>query len=234
MSRGSAATTVVMPAPSAVLRSLLSSSGAEIAVAGWQTSKRAVLGFGVAVVFGVALGTLISTNRVARALLIPYVESLRPLPSTALIPVAILLLGIGEGMKLTVVIIGSVWPIVVGSMESIAAIEGSRVDTMRALRLSWMRAVAFVILPAALPGILGAVRVALAIALILALTVEMVAGSGGLGFYIISMERAFRLPEMYAAIVAAGAIGAVLSAALRMVSIRLLRWHGGSHRLSES
>ena len=84
-----------------------------------------------------------------------------------------------------------------------------------------------VIIPASMPGIITGMRISLAISLILAVTVEMIAGNDGLGFYILDMERSFKFPEMYAGIVFIGILGYSLNNLFLKLTSGIMKWHKG-------
>lgn len=188
------------------------------------TALRMFYGWVLASLAGVIIGAAIARSGPARAYLEPLLEFLRPLPASAIIPPAILFLGLTSKMAVTVIAFGALWPVLLGAYHGFRSVEPQLAEMAAAMR---MRAVAFlwkVALPSALPDIFAGVRVSLAIALILAVVTEMQAAQTGLGFNILMAQRSFRSPELYAGIIVLGLLGLCCNQALVMTERRLLRW----------
>ena len=188
------------------------------------TCLRMLYGWGLASILGIALGAVLARSGAARAYIQPTLEFLRPLPAAAIIPVAVLLLGLTPQMAVSVIAFGALWPVLLGSYYGFSNVE-PRIAEVAALQelgsTDYLRKIA---LPSALPEIFAGLRVNLAIALILAVVVEIQAGLSGLGFNIMVAQRLFRTPELYAGIAVLGGIGAIASQALALTERRLLRW----------
>ena len=188
------------------------------------TVERMVLGWLIASAVGVALGAAIGTSPRLKAYLQPLLEFLRPLPASALIPVAIAVLGLSDGMVLAVVAFGSLWPVLLATIHGFASVEPRLYEVARALQLSRLATIGRIALPSAGPDILAGMRLGLTVALILAVVCEMLAGREGLGHWILLSARAFRAPDLYAGVILLGALGDVSSAALAVVERRILSW----------
>lgn len=179
----------------------------------------AVLGIG----FGVALGYFPSLQRLFGTV----IEFLRPMPSVAIIPVAILLLGIGDAMIVAVTVYASVWPILINTIDGVRNIESTLVATGRTFGLGLRATLWRIVLPAASPYVVTGLRIALSIALILVTTAEMVAGSRGLGFFILDEERSMNSRNMYAGIILVAAFGYALNRIFLLLEARLMKWRRG-------
>lgn len=217
---------IFFPPPSAVfitLSELFRSS--DFWMATGATVVGMIVGFGGAVLIAVPVGAAMGHWSKARLLFEPIVDSLRPMPSAAVIPVAILVFGLGLQMKMAVIIFGSVWPIIINTMDGIRGVDPLLVDTGRLLQLRRLDVLRRIILPAALPGVFTGLRISLGIALILTVTTEMIAGTSGLGYFILDAQRSFAFREMFAAIVALGLIGYGLTQAFAWIERRVLFWH---------
>jgi sulfonate transport system permease protein len=143
-------------------------------------------GWVVASVIGVALGALIGTSKAAREYIAPTLEFLRPLPASAVIPVAIAIFGLTPQMALGVIAFGviafgSIWPALLAAIHGFAAIEPRLLEVERALGLSRWQGIVKISLPSATPDILAGLRLGLTVSLILAVVCEMIAGLDGLG-----------------------------------------------------
>lgn len=189
-----------------------------------NTALRMFYGWVLASLAGIVLGGAIARSGPIRAYLEPLLEFLRPLPASAIIPPAILFLGLTSKMAVTVIAFGALWPVLLGAYHGFRSVEPQLAEMAAAIR---MKSVAFlwkIALPSALPDIFAGVRVSLAIALILAVVTEMQAAQTGLGFNILMAQRSFRSPELYAGIIVLGILGFFTNQALVMAERHLLRW----------
>jgi sulfonate transport system permease protein len=188
------------------------------------TVQRMIFGWLLASLLGVALGTMIGVSPWARKVFGPTLEFLRPLPSSAIIPLAIALFGLSESMVLGVIGFGALWPMLLSTVHGFAAVEPRLYEVSRALRMS-RRAVIFKIaLPSSMPDILAGMRLGLTISLILAVVGEMLTGRDGLGNWILLAARSFRAPDLYAGVILLGLLGYVSAQLLALAESRLLRW----------
>jgi ABC-type nitrate/sulfonate/bicarbonate transport system permease component len=194
------------------------------------TVFRCFLGYFLAILVAVPLGIMMGRSKFLYRVFEPLVEMLRPLPSAAIIPVAILFLGIHTKMKLAVIMFGSLWPILINTIHGVRGIDPILIDTGRTFNLDQKKLLTKIIIPGASPNIVTGMRISLAIALILAVTVEMVAGSDGLGFCIIDWERSFRFKEMYAGIFALGILGYLINYLFLRIDNKFMRWYKGFTR----
>lgn len=188
------------------------------------TMKRLVIGYGIACAVAVPVGLAMGSFRIVYRLLEPITEFLRPIPSSAYIPVAMFFLGIDDGMKIFVIALASVFPILVATYGSVQDIDPVLIDTARTFHVSRATTVRKVVLPAAMPAVLTGMRVSLGISLIVAVVAEMISGSSGIGYFILDAQRQFRPPEMFAGIVILGIVGFGLNVLFLWVEHRILRW----------
>lgn len=212
-------------APSATLDALASelSSGAlpeEIAT----TLESYVQGFGLAVVLGVAAGVLIGSSRTLLDATSVTVEFLRPIPAVAIIPLAMLLFGLGVEMRRFVIAYAAVWPILIATIYAVHARDRLLDDVARTSGLGGPGRLTRVSLPAALPGIATGIRISASIALLVAVTAEFVTGTEGLGAYMQRQQLAFQVPELYAAVVVVGLLGYAINIGLRLAERRIVFW----------
>lgn len=188
------------------------------------TVQRMLLGWVLASAAGVCLGTAIGISAQARALLGPTLEFLRPLPASALIPVGIALFGLTQSMVLAVICFGTLWPMLLSTVQGFAGVEPRLREVAQLLRLGRWEVVWKVALPNAMPEILSGMRLGLTVALILSVVGEMLAGQEGLGLRILLAARAFRAPDLFAGVILLGVVGLLSNAVLTGVERRLLRW----------
>ncbi len=188
------------------------------------TVQRMLLGWLLASLIGVFLGALVGISRRAGAFVAPTLELLRPLPASAMIPVAIAFLGFSDNMVLVVIAFGALWPMLLATIHGFSAMEPRLYEVSRVLGLSRLEVIWKLALPSAMPMILASLRLGLTISLILAVVGEMLASREGLGQSILAASRSFRSPDLFAGIVILGAIGLVGSRVLSIAERRFLRW----------
>ena len=216
---------VLVPPPSTIAVRL-----AEIVLSGAfieplaRTMLLLVLGYAIACPLGIAVGILMGRIRPVHDLLEPLLEMLRPLPKIALLPPLALLLGFGMELKVTMVVLGVIFPVLINTIQASHGVDRTMVDCARVFGHGRLRILWSVILPAAAPMILAGMRVGLAFALILVLLTEMLASTGGLGFVIINAQRSFRVVDMYAWLVLVASLGYGLNVVFVTVERRLVDW----------
>ncbi|MEA2894609.1 MAG: hypothetical protein QOJ84_224 [Bradyrhizobium sp.] len=169
-----------------------------------------VIGGAVGLAFGIALGIFHALDRLMEV----TIEAIRPIPSIALLPIALIALGFGYRMEIVIVAFACVWPILILSRAAIGGIEPRLMEVSRALRLAPADRVRKIIIPAALPRIFLAFRLAAGIALIVAVTVEIAINPIGLGAAIMTAQQALRPDLMLAYLLWIGVIGYLLNAGL--------------------
>lgn len=189
-----------------------------------QTVVRMFYGWLLASVLGVGLGALIAGSRISRQLFTPTLEFLRPMPASAIIPVAILAFGLTNKMSTAVIAFGSIWPVLLAAVQGFSSVEPRLLEVADAMRMNVWDRFRKVSLPSAMPDILAGARVGLAIALILAVVTEMQASLPGLGQSILMAQRSYRTPELYAGVVMLGVIGFGASMLLQWIERCILRW----------
>ncbi len=189
---------------------------------------RLALGYGiacvVAVVAGLALGLSLTLRRAAD----PIVQFLRAIPPPALLPFGILVLGVGNSMKVFIIAFVCLWPVLLNTIDGVAGVDPTLRETSRVYGIGARDRLLRVTLPAAAPQIFAGMRTALSLALILMVISEMVASSNGIGYFVLQSQRSFAIPEMWSGIVLLGILGYVLNGLFLLVERRVLRWHRGA------
>jgi ABC-type nitrate/sulfonate/bicarbonate transport system permease component len=189
------------------------------------TLWRQMLGYWLAVVLGISLGLAIGYYRFAYNLLEPLIEVFRPIPGPAYLPILVLFVGIGNEMKVALVLVASLFPILLNTYGGVRSIDPVQFDTARTLGLTTLQTLREVVLPAASPHILTGMRISLAISLILAILSEMIVSNDGLGYFTLLAERTFKVPDMYAGIFTLAMFGYVLNRLFLLGEARIIRWH---------
>ena len=185
-------------------------------------------GYAIAVLAGVAVGLLLGLSRRSRRAAAPIIEFLRAIPPPALLPFAILVIGVGTSMKVFIIAFVCVWPILLNTLDGVGGVDPTLRDTTRVYGISKRDRVLRVMLPAAGPQIFAGMRTSLSLALILMVISEMVASTNGIGYFVLQSQRSFDMPEMWSGILLLGLLGYGLNAVFMIVERRVLRWHRGA------
>jgi ABC-type proline/glycine betaine transport system permease subunit len=164
----------------------------------------------VSIAAGIAFGTMIGLNRWLRDLLEPMLEFFRAVPPPVLLPIAVVLMGPTDAMKVVVIVVGSVWPILLNTIEGVRSTDSVMTETARSFAVSRSERLRYLVLPAASPRIMAGVRQSLSIALILMVISELGYSSSGLGFQIVYFQRNYLIAEMWSGILLLGLIGVLL------------------------
>ena len=196
----------------------------ELAAQAGHTLQRMAVGWLLACGLGVALGTLIGCSDVARRWVGPSLEFLRPLPASAVLPLATALFGLSPGMVLVVVMFGALWPVLLGTLHGLASVPEPLREVARNLQLGPAASVAKIGLPHALPDILAGMRLSLAVALIVSVVGEMMAAQSGLGQTILLAARSYQSSELMAGITLLSAVGVASNLLLDRLERAALRW----------
>jgi sulfonate transport system permease protein len=216
---------VFLPSPEATLSSLEEGlGGGELWAFTLATTRRMFEGWFLASVIGIAIGALIGVSANARAYLQPTLEFVRPLPASALLPLAIAIFGLNPSMVLFVVAFGAMWPVLLATIHGFASVEPRLTEVSRCLQLNRAAFVWKVGLPNALPDILAGMRLSLTVSLIVSVVGEMIASQPGLGQAILLAARAYRASELFAGIVLLGLIGVASNALLALAERHWLQW----------
>jgi ABC-type nitrate/sulfonate/bicarbonate transport system permease component len=189
---------------------------------------RLAAGFGIAVVLGVAGGVVLGRSPMLRRVASPVIEFLRAIPPPALIPFAILILGVGDDAKIFLIALVCVWPVLLNAIDGVSGVEPTLVETSRSYRIGRQDELRLVVLPAAAPQIFAGMRTSLSLALILMVISEMVASDNGIGYFVLQAQRTFAITEMWSGIILLGLLGYVLNLLFSLVERRVLAWHRGA------
>lgn len=210
--------------PTAIFRAawLVVVDGTLLTAAG-QTFGGAMFGLAVGGIAGTLTGVAFGLSRRLSQLMRMTTESLRPIPSVALIPLALLVHGYGFKMEGSIVAFSSFWPMLIITEAAVRGIEPRLLEVARVLGLNLPQRVAKIILPAALPRIFVGLRLAAAVALVVSVTVEITANPQGLGYALIVAQESMRPDRVFAFVFWIGFIGWAVNASLLRAQ---QRWFG--------
>ncbi|REF86283.1 ABC-type nitrate/sulfonate/bicarbonate transport system permease component [Methylovirgula ligni] len=182
-------------------------------------------GLAIVTVSGGVLGTLVGSVPLLRNVTNSTVEFLRPIPSVALVPVVILLLGTGRAATLLLVVYASFWQIYIQVIYGVHEVDPVARDTAAVYHFGTGRIVRDLIWPTVLPYAMTGFRLAAAVALMLTITGELLIGTDGLGRSIVLAESGGDVPTMYALIFVTGILGLLVNLVVRRFERWALRWH---------
>lgn len=194
----------------------------------WHDAKasliRALGGFAIAVALGVPLGLLIGWYRLVAEVLNPVLELFRNTAALSLLPVFILIMGIGESSKIAFVAYACIWPVLLNTISGVESVDPLLVKSARSLGFGSLRTFQKVVLPAAVPTIFTGIRLAGSFSLLVLIAAELVGANSGLGFLITYSQQNFAIPNMYAAIITISMIGIVLNQLLLLLERHFSTW----------
>ncbi len=173
------------------------------------------------------IGLLMGYVRFFYNLLEPITEVLRPIPSPAYLPIMILFLGIDDEMKIFMIAFASVFPVLLNTYSGVRSVDPIQLQTARTFGVSGRRLLTQIVLPASSPYIFTGMRISLAVALIVMVISEMVAASNGIGYFILSAQRGFKIRDMFAGVLTLAILGYVLNRLFLLIENRVLAWHYG-------
>lgn len=186
--------------------------------------SRALKGFVIAVLVAVPLGIVIGWYRPVAQYLSPALELFRNTAALALLPVFVLILGIGETSKVALVIYACMFPILLNTISGVRTVDPLLIKSARSLGLPSYRLFQKVILPAALPTIFTGIRLSAAASILVLIAAEMVGARSGLGYLIMASQLNFQIPEMYAGILTIALVGLAFNFVLVLIERRFSRW----------
>ncbi|RAX43727.1 ABC transporter permease [Arthrobacter sp. AQ5-06] len=196
----------------------------EHAVSDLLPSMRNMLtGFLLAVVIGVIAGLILGSLPRLLDAVEPELELARALPAVAILPIAILVLGLGDNMRVFVITLGAVWPVLLNTTAAVRGIDPTVRDVESAFGIDTVSRYLRVRLPAALPQILAGARVSLYISIALLVISEMQGAGQGIGHFILASQRNYAVVDMWSGVIVLGVIGYLLQLAFRAGEAALLR-----------
>jgi NitT/TauT family transport system permease protein len=185
---------------------------------------RSLAGFALAVVVAIPLGLLIGWYKPAATLLNPLLEVFRNTAALALLPVFVLILGLGETSKIAIIFYACSWPILLNTVSGVRTVDPLLIKSARSLGLGPLRLFQKVVLPAAVPTIFTGIRLAGAYSILILIAAEMVGAKAGLGYLINYAQYNFAVPDMYAGIITISAIGLIVNQLLIIAERRFSTW----------
>lgn len=189
---------------------------------------RLFLGFIIGTAAGLVIGLAAGIWAPFSWALTPSIEVLRVLPAPAIVPTLILFLGVDDTLKVTVIALAAFFPIYVNTINGLRGASNVLVDTARTFRLSPVKTLWAVTIPAILPSVASGVRIAIGGCFVATVMAEMISGSSGIGYFITQTQYALRPEAMYTAVIGLGVVGYTLNLTFIAAERRFLSWYGVS------
>lgn len=220
------------------LRTILQTFGDTWFFAHWSsdvmpTVYAILLGYAVSVAVGLGIGIALGLMPAVNEFFRPALDFLRATPTSAAVPLLIIIIGVNIQLKIAVVMMAAVWVVIMNTSEALAGIDPTIRDTCRSYRLTPLQRLVRVYLPAASPQILTGMRVALFQSIILTIVSETLASTAGIGTFIRKAQWSFQIADMWAGIFMIALVSFVIVRAFQLVEHRLLAWHRGHHGRKE-
>jgi len=171
------------------------------------------IGLILSTTLGFSLGIIIGVNRKFREWTTYSFESFRAIPPPVVIPIAVLLMGYSDSMKIVVIVFATIWPILLNVVSSIDNMHSGLVDMGKALHLTQKQLIFKVVIPSAIPNAIIGIRVTIPLAIVITLLTEMLTGSNGLGGIMIAGQRNYNSSQVYGVLVIVGILGLFINLA---------------------
>jgi ABC-type nitrate/sulfonate/bicarbonate transport system permease component len=213
-----------IPGVGPILSTTVRDFGSDLLPAAASTLKAWAVGLAIIFPAGVILGVAVGLSRWLDAALRVVVEFLRPVPSVALIPIAVLVFGVSLRMQLLLIVYAAIWPVFFNVRYAVQGVDPLFLDTGRVAGLTHAALIWRVVLPSILPAVFTGVRIASSIALVLAVSAELITGAAGLGKLIVDAQGATKIPLSYAGVLVTGIVGFLLNAMFSALDRRLVPW----------
>lgn len=191
-----------------------------ISISLWRLS----LGFIVGAVPGFLVGLLMGLSRLARAILDPLVSATYPIPKIAILPLIMLLFGVGEASKVAIIAIAVVYLVLLNTMTGVMTIDQIYFDVAKNYGASWRKTFTRLILPASLPLIFAGLRLSIGVALIVIVSAEFLAAKSGIGYLIWTSWETLVIENMFVGLIVITVLGVVATAILKELEQALLPW----------
>jgi sulfonate transport system permease protein len=215
----------LLPAPGLVLRTWLElATSGELFLNLGISLARVLAGFALGALLGAGLGTAMGLSRRTEQYLNPLFKALNQVPVLGWLPLAMMVFGIGESLKLVIIAQASLVPVALNVQNGIRRVPVAYSDVARVFQFTRLQTLRKVVFPAAVPSLFVGVRYGLTLAWLSLVTVELLASSEGLGFLIVWGRQLFQLDLVLAAIISIGVVGLALDKGLAQLEARLLRW----------
>ena len=192
-----------------------------------------VFGYAIAGIAGIGIGAALWSLRTVRDATSPFIYFLYVLPTPVLVPAIMTIFGIGFTSKVVIIAFAAVWPTLLNTLDGMRGVDPIKLDTARALGVPRHSIVRLVVLPAAMPQIVAGLRNSLQVSIILMVVSEIVASTGGIGYFILYAQQQFSFVDMWTGIIVLALIGSVLNLIFVLAEHQVLHWYYGARATEE-
>jgi ABC-type nitrate/sulfonate/bicarbonate transport system permease component len=186
---------------------------------------RILLALAIVVVVGVPVGIAIGRSPAIRGYLDPLLQFSRSIPVVTAAPVFIALFKIGTQMEVATIVFGTIWPLLLNTIDGASSVDPVQIETARAFRYTAWQRLRWLIFPATLPRIFAGLRLVLSLSLVLMVFAELIGSTNGIGYELDEANNSFNLPALWSGIVLLGILGYLMNAILYLVEKHVLAWH---------
>jgi ABC-type nitrate/sulfonate/bicarbonate transport system permease component len=213
------------PAPSSIFGTLVTlSKTGELWEHTTASLQRLALGFLVGGIPALILGVIMGLSRPVRAIFEPLIAATYPIPKSSILPLALLIFGLGEGSKIFMVAVGVFFPVAINATTGVLEINKIYLDVGRNFKASRWNTFRTIALPGALPVIMTGIKLGVGMGLVLIAIAEMMGAKSGLGYMIWAAWETFSVEQMYVGLFVIAIIGFVLTLLLNEIEKRLVPW----------
>lgn len=216
---------VLLPSPLTVAESIVElARSLELFEQAAVSLGRMVASLAIASALAIPLGLAMGLSHTLDAIVDPTVEVLRPISGIAWIPLALFMFGIGNALPVFIMTYAAFFPILLGTIAGVRAVDGKLVDAARTMGVPYRTILSHVVLPASLPSLLVAVRLGVASAWTAVVAAELIGAPSGLGYAIEWYRELLMTPQVMSFIAMIGVLGYVTDRGVRELSLRLAPW----------
>ena len=194
----------------------------------WSSLGHFAVGYTLAGLLGVGVGALLWKFRRVGDAVSPVLYFIYVIPTAALLPAIVAIMGIGSAMKITIIVLAAVWPTMLNTLDGMRGADPLKLDTARVLHMSAFRTVRTVVLPGAMPQIMAGLRHSLQVSVIMMVVSELIASQSGIGFFILEAQQRFAITEMWTGIIVLALVGSALTFLFIAVERIVLAWYIGA------
>jgi ABC-type nitrate/sulfonate/bicarbonate transport system permease component len=191
---------------------------------------RLAIGYAIAVVGSIIVGFVLASAKPARLMFSPIIAFLRSMPPLAVLPVFLVVFGVGDQMRVMFIVFVCIWPILLNVMDGLSELDAVMLSAARSYRITGTRKLFSILLPAVSPRILTGMRTSLSLAVLALVGSEMMGSANGIGYLLFNAQESFRISDMWAAAIMLGLLGYVLNIGLTAVEAQTLHRHGIARR----
>jgi len=219
----------ILPTPSSIAGALVEFAGPILSNA-WRTYWTTMIGFGLSIVVGVALGAVVGSSRLAYSAMYPLLTAFNSVPKAALVPILVVWFGIGAGPAILTAFLISFFPIMVNIATGLATLEPELEDVLRVLGARRLDVLLKVGLPRTLPYFFASLKVAITLAFVGTTVSEMSASNEGIGQLLLSAGSQSRMPLAFAGLVVIGVMAMAMYELFSWLERRMTGWaHRGQN-----